>query len=442
MSFISISFFIFYIVGLAVYWLLPNRFKNLFLLIISWLFITTWSKLSLCFLAVVILVAFFACSHMSEIKTKSIIGIIFIVGMLISVKMHSSIVQVVGISFFSFQAISYVVDVSRTHINPEKKFVDLALYISFFPQLLSGPISKAKEQIEIYKKPKRFSYIELKKSFIYILYGCFMKMVVAERISIFVNAVYNNIAECGSYTILISVLLYSIQIYCDFAGYSLISIGIGKSFGISLPHNFNKPYFATSINDFWKRWHISLTSWFRDYLYFPLGGNRKGVCRTYINILIVFIVSGLWHGIGVTFLLWGLFHAIFQIIERRFQKIQRMPRIVCFVIISLLWVLFKASTMEQAINIYRSLVFNSFSFESLFKMGLDLSDFIILMITIVIVNVVDLLEDKYGLNIVDIVYERNLIVRWILLYILIFTIIIFGIYGPGYDASSFIYTNF
>lgn len=442
MSIISISFFSFYIVALIIYWSLSSRFKNLFLLLASWLFLATWSPFNLLFLITVIIIASFVGKKSATVKLKTAVGVILIVLLLAIVKSYTNIIQVLGISFFSFQALSYIIDVYRKDIEPEENIINLALYISFFPQLLSGPISKAKEQIVQYKEIKKFDYSEIKKSFVLIIYGCFMKMVIADRISIFVNSVYGNIDICGAYTIIVAIILYSVQIYCDFAGYSLIAVGIGRSFGINLPINFMQPYFAVSINDFWKRWHISLTSWFRDYLYFPLGGNRKGTIRTYLNILIVFIVSGLWHGIGITFFVWGFFHGAFQILERLIHRTKKFSRIFCFIIVSLLWVLFKSSTMKQAIEIYSSVIINTHSFEKIFVMGLDIADFIVIALSILIVGAIDLLKYKYASDIINGLFEKKLITRWILIYILLFLVLIFGIYGPGYDASSFIYTNF
>lgn len=220
----------------------------------------------------------------------------------------------VGISFYTFQALSYTMDVYRGDIVPERNFFMYALFVSFFPQLVAGPIERSKNLLRQVNQPHVFDYDNMREGLLVILWGFFLKLVVADRVAIIVNTVYGDYPQYGGMYIIVASVLFAIQIYCDFAGYSTIAIGAAKVLGFQLMENFDCPYFSCSIGEFWRRWHISLSSWFRDYLYIPLGGNRRGTLIKYRNIVIVFLVSGLWHGAAATYVMWGLIHGIYQVI--------------------------------------------------------------------------------------------------------------------------------
>ncbi|MEG2676504.1 MAG: MBOAT family O-acyltransferase [Oscillospiraceae bacterium] len=275
----------------------------------------------------------------------------------------------VGISFYTFQLIGYCVDVYRGKLAHEKSFVDFALFISFFPQVLSGPIGRADELLPQYKKERSFCYGTVSEGIRRFLLGLFKKAVVADGFGLLVNSVYNNLREYSGVTLLAAALMYGVQIYFDFAGYSDMAIGAAKIFGITLRENFCAPYFASGIGEFWKRWHMSLTSWFRDYIYIPLGGNRRGFVRKLLNITIVFVASGLWHGASITFVVWGLVHAAARVSEELLSKISRseapkkknplltaVKRIAVFVFASLAFVLFRADTLGDAIYVYSGIL--------------------------------------------------------------------------------------
>ena len=231
----------------------------------------------------------------------------------------------VGISFFTFQAISYFLDVYFKKIEAEKSLSDYVLFVSFFPQVSSGPISKASELLPQIKNPKPFNEIQATDGLRYLLWGMFMKVAVADRLGIYVDTVYSNYLNYSGFTTFISIIFYSFQIYADFAGYSLMALGIAKLLGYDIINNFQQPYFAFSITNFWRRWHISLSRWLKDYIYIPLGGSRCSSKRSYFNIFITFLVSGIWHGASWNFILWGVLHGVFQIIEKPFifKKKQR-----------------------------------------------------------------------------------------------------------------------
>lgn len=215
------------------------------------------------------------------------------------------IILPVGISFYTFQALSYTMDVYRNDIYAEKNFFKYALFVSFFPQLVAGPIERSKNLLNQLSNPIKFSFVKARDGLLLMLWGFFLKIVLADRIALFVDTVYASYEIYTGGYLIIATFLFSVQIYCDFYGYSVIAMGAAEILGIQLMENFYAPYFSTSVSDFWRNWHISLTSWFKDYLYIPLGGNKKGKLRKYVNKMIVFLVSGLWHGAEMSFVIWG-----------------------------------------------------------------------------------------------------------------------------------------
>ena len=261
----------------------------------------------------------------------------------------------VGISFFTFQAVGYMLDVYHGRIKAEKNFVDYVLFVSFFPQIASGPISKADELLPQIKKPHLFNYNQGVQGLMYLLWGMFLKVALADRLGVFVDTIYSNYTHySGAFCGLASVF-YSIQIYGDFAGYSLMAVGLGKLLGFDLINNFRQPYFAISITDFWKRWHISLTRWLTQQVYIP----RCSKAKTYWNILVTFLVSGIWHGANWTFIIWGLMHGVFQIIEKALglQKnkskniiVTGLRVIITFFIVNLAWIFFRSPTIGVAVD--------------------------------------------------------------------------------------------
>ena len=269
----------------------------------------------------------------------------------------------VGISFYIFQALGYLIDVYRKDIVSEKNFITYALFVSFFPQLVAGPIERSTNLLPQFKKDREFNYDFAISGFKLMLWGYFLKLCMADRASIYVDKVFNSIGSHEGYSTLIASLLFSLQIYGDFAGYSLIAIGCARILGFSLNDNFKRPYFSVSITDFWHRWHISLSSWLRDYIYFPLGGSKTSKLKTYRNILATFAISGLWHGANWTFVLWGVLHGIVQCIERalglnkkQFRSWSKLLHIVVtFLIANCLWVLFRANTIGDAMIAFQQM---------------------------------------------------------------------------------------
>ena len=271
------------------------------------------------------------------------------------------IVLPIGISFYTFQAISYLIDVYRRTTEPQKKFVNLALYISFFPQLIAGPIVRyhdiAKQLVN--RSHSRASFIYGVERFVL---GLAKKVLIANQFALIADNVFAISPDSlGTFTAWIGIIAYSFQIYFDFSAYSDMAIGLGRMFGFKFLENFNFPYIAKSIREFWYRWHISLSNWFRDYLYISLGGNRKGTARTYLNLFIVFLITGFWHGASWTFIVWGLIHGLFMIIEklgfdRILEKLWSPLRyFYTLLVVVMAWVVFRAETFDEALGFYHSL---------------------------------------------------------------------------------------
>lgn len=265
-----------------------------------------------------------------------------------------TIIIPLGLSFHTFQALSYIFEVYKKRQSAEKNFFVYALYVMYFPQLVAGPIERPQAMLHQYHHYLPFNEKNVIAGIRLMLWGFFKKLVIADRLAVFVNAVFSQYGSLHGFEIFISAAAFYFQIYCDFSGYSDIAIGASRCFGIKLMKNFDRPYTATSIKDFWQRWHLSLTSWFRTYIYIPLGGNKKGKLLQYIFIIIVFILSGFWHGANWTFIVWGLIFAVLYIVEDllNFQQWKFFPtslRIVySFIIVSITWIFFRAENIQTA----------------------------------------------------------------------------------------------
>lgn len=375
---------------------------------------------------------------------------------------HFDIILPVGISFFIFQALSYTMDVYRGEIYAEKNFFKYALFVSFFPQLVAGPIERSKNLLKQISEPKSFDFNRCRDGILLMLWGYFLKMVLADRIAVFVDTVYGDINTYAGYYIAAATVLFAFQIYCDFAGYSVIAMGTGEILGIQLMDNFKSPYLAPSVADFWRRWHISLTSWFRDYLYIPMGGGRKGKLRKYINKMTVFLVSGLWHGASVSFVIWGGINGLYQIIGEILQpfkdKCVRVfhidrnsagHKIICivmtFVLVDFSWIFFRAEGMAASFNTIKTMftiknpwiLFDG----SLYNCGLDQKNYWLMIYGIILLLTVDFFKSK-GIAIRKIIANQHVILRWVVIDMAIIVLLVFGIWGSAYDAANFIYFQF
>ena len=388
MLFNSVAFFIFLPIVFAIYWLLKNSLKiqNAFLILASYVFYGWWDWR---FLALIIFSTLLDYSlSLRMTKPKLILSLIGNLGVLavfkyynffvkswvdawgmMGVEMHESTVQIilpVGISFYTFQTLSYSIDVYRKKLEPTRDILSFAAFVAFFPQLVAGPIERAVKLLPQLEKTRSFSYDEAVSGLRLILWGMFKKVVVADTCARYADKIFADPTAFNSPTLLLGVIYFTFQIYGDFSGYSDIAIGTSRLFGIKLSTNFKTPYFSRDIGEFWRRWHISLSTWFRDYLYIPLGGSRGGVLKSLRNVVIIFLVSGLWHGNNWRFVAWGAVHAILFVpllltgYNRKHTEgvasLWDPPKVLAtFTLVSLAWVFFRAESLSEATTYFKGL---------------------------------------------------------------------------------------
>lgn len=372
----------------------------------------------------------------------------------------------VGISFYTFQALGYIVDVYRGDVEAEKDFCRYALFVSFFPQLVAGPIERSKNllnQMRGIEKIRLWNARRVTSGAILMVWGFFMKMVISDRIALLVNQVFDNYRVYGSTELILAALGFTIQIYCDFGSYSIIAIGAAKIMGFELMENFNTPYFARNIRDFWSRWHISLSTWFKDYLYIPLGGNRKGKWRKALNLMIVFLVSGLWHGARWNFVAWGGIHGLYQVIgdltrhtkEKIIKRLQiktecmswkLLQTVITFSLVVFAWVFFRADSITDALYFIKRMLIRQTPWAlfdgTIYTLGLDATEMNILIFSIIVLLLVDLIKYRKKINLDEFLFEQNIWFEWLVLIVLIGMIFVFGEYGPAFDVQQFIYFQF
>lgn len=381
----SLAYAVFLPAVFILYWVLPHKARWSLLLAASYYFYMSWNAAYVVLIAATTLVSY-GCALLLEKtdnvrKKKRYVGtaLFLSLGILFVFKYYNftasllegiheairiprlDVLLPVGISFYTFQTLSYVIDVYRGRTRAERNLGVYATFVSFFPQLVAGPIERSSNLLPQITSEKRFDYASATYGIRLILWGLYKKMVIADNLAVFVDRVFENVQHYQGYSFVLAAFFFSIQIYCDFSGYSDIARGSAKLLGIDLMENFRSPYFSSSIREFWSRWHISLSTWFRDYVYIPLGGNRKGRFRTILNNLITFLVSGLWHGANVTYLVWGGIHGAGQVVEnltgldRKGRKKSRLRRIigipVVFVFVTLAWVFFRAKSLPDAVYV-------------------------------------------------------------------------------------------
>lgn len=346
-----------------------------------------------------------------------------------------------GISFYTFQAVGYLSDVYHKRVEAERNWWNYMLFVSFFPQIVSGPISRAKDLLPQIKSERKFNYSQAVQGLKWLLWGMFLKVVMADRVGIYVDTVFNNYEYQTGLSCWLGSILYSFQIYGDFAGYSYMAIGVGQLLGFELTNNFRRPYLSQSVTDFWHRWHISLSTWLRDYVYIPLGGSRCGKLRNYWNVFLTFLVSGVWHGANWTFIIWGMIHGLFQIVEKIFgwnkaksngwRKVVRV--MLTFIIVNLAWVFFRMPTLIQACDVINKMFSNHQVALATITPAMML--FIVFSVGIVVFKDMsdELLPLRYTLF-----HHQYKLVRWITYVVLMCMILTCGVF----DNSQFIYANF
>ena len=372
------------------------------------------------------------------------------------------IITPIGISYFTLQSIAYLVDVAKGKVQAERNPLKYLLFLSWFPAIVQGPISRYDELMPQLENTNKPSFDKCRDSLVLILFGLVKKMVIADRIAIFANDCFSNHADLQGVILYLGAIAYSIQLYADFSGCVDICRGTSCLFGVNLIDNFQRPYFSCSIKEFWGRWHISLSSWLRDYIYIPLGGNRKGTFVKYLNIFIVFMVSGLWHGAGFNFFVWGMMHAGYQVIGAITNPIRRkikdklyiaedslferaLQSLITFHLVALAWIVFRSSDMAAAIayiqNMFKSAEIGVLFDGSLFTHGLSQG-----ALNVLIVNLIILFKtEKTFSNVEDSIAaltKSHIVIRWFVYIVLILNVLLFGAYGNGYDLNGFLYGGF
>ncbi len=475
MTFNSFAFWLVFPIIFGLYWLIPaqrNQWRKLFLIIVSYLLYMNWKptfalvllgvtlvtywgghilqdqgercklqdgsrrkRLAWCF-ALLALLPLLVFKYYNFINDSVTAGLVF-VGLQFSLPGLNWAIPV-GISFFSFQAVGYMLDVYHGRVNAERNIVDYVLFVSFFPQVFSGPISKADELLPQIKKERWFDYQQGVQGLKYLLWGMFLKLVLADRLGLYVDKVVADYGMYGGGTCMLSAVFYSLQIYGDFAGYSLMAVGVAKTLGFDLINNFNRPYFASSITGFWKRWHISLTRWLTQQVYIPMGGSWCSKLKNYWNIFVTFLVSGIWHGANWTFIVWGIIHGFAQTIEKALGVNNKESKgivkafriIVTFVTVTIAWIFFRMPTLRDAV-LFIDHAFKDISMPEV----LSVTNFAIYVMAIALVFFKESREEFFSTKMK---FLGNRYVKWAE-YIVIFCLILLC---GALDSGTFIYGNF
>ncbi|MHA6250220.1 MBOAT family O-acyltransferase [Pontibacter sp. CAU 1760] len=491
MLFNSIEFFIFFPIVVILYFLTPPNRRWLLLLLASYYFYMSWKPAYAIILVVSTLVDYFCGRAMGNYTDEEqhkrkpwlYLSLASNLGILLLFKYYNffndsarelaaslnvpyampafELLLPMGISFYTFQTMSYSIDVYHGRIKPERHLGIFALFVTFFPQLVAGPIERAGNLLSQLHKPHQFDYDRIVAGLRRMAWGFFKKIMIADNLALMVNEVYNNPGDFQGFSFIIATIFFAFQIYCDFSGYSDIAIGAARIMGFNLMENFRSPYFAKTISEFWGRWHISLSTWFRDYLYIPLGGNRVVKWRWYYNLFIVFMVSGLWHGASWTFVIWGALHGIYQVFgiltkQQRNSFVHKVGLtnhpllykwvqvLTIFFLVCFSWMFFRANTITDAFFIVRQ------SFNALANPGqlfsLDLAHdvfmnqgvkvFLVSVLAVAIMELVHLIQ-RNG-SVTALLTQRPVWLRWGIYYAAIVVVLLFGQFGN----QEFIYFQF
>ena len=480
MSFISISFALFFTILAVLYFSLQrfqirdNLVQQILLFAASIVFYSLADLRFVPFLLYVIVLTYFA-GLLCKNRLSLVLFLLADFAPLLSCKygphfLHAHWIFPLGLSFFTFQSAGYIADVHKKKITPEKNPLTVALFVSFFPVISSGPIQRAGNLIPQLKIPHRFDYDMATDGMKLFAWGMFKKIVIADRIAVYVNFVYGNAAEQHGLALLLATVLYSFQIYCDFSGYSDMAIGTARFFGFDAGKNFDHPYLSESVGEFWRRWHISLSSWLRDYVYIPLGGSRVALPRIYLNLMITFLVSGIWHGSTWNFVIWGALHGLYQCVGRAAKPLSEKLRIPAairifftFCLVTFAWIFFRAETLQEAAIILGKLAEIPSEIARLFPLSLRLDEdwrmlfkeffaltssefgylksMVKLLALIFCFLLVSFCTRKTGG--LKIMKRQKFLVRWLAYFLLLFTIYFTILRGENTAYSTdFIYQNF
>ena len=484
MLFNSFEFIVFFIIVTLFYFLLPHRARWVLLLAASCIFYMAWNPWLIMLIAFTIAVNYFASIAISVSRGKrrkkryliaamvinfSLLFIFKYLGFMNSTMLALfdnwpveavNIILPMGISFYTFQAAAYTIDVYRGDIKAERHFGIFMLFIMFFPQLVAGPIERSKNLLPQFYEKHRFDFERAVSGVRIMLWGFFKKIVIADRVAIAVNTVFNSAGSYSGLYLVLASVMFCFQIYCDFSGYSDIARGCARVLGFRLMDNFQNPYLAKSIKEYWRRWHISLSTWFMDYIYIPLGGNREGTAKKYRNLMITFLVSGLWHGANWTFVIWGALHGFYQVFGQMTygfrKKIKKalhvdgtpvmnlISMIITFALVAFGFILFRANTISDAVYIIKNLTADmdlwltrQYFYEVITGMGLNLFEMAVCLSAILFLVISEALCGER--SVYDVVESKNMAVRLIFYIVTAVFILAAGVY---YEAGAFIYFQF
>lgn len=494
MLFNSVDFLLFFPIVTFLYFIVPRKGRYLWLLAASYFFYMCWEPAYALLLAASTLITWLCGWWIRKADRPAVkktalalclcanLGILFYfkyfdffllnLNRILS-RLHMQVLErkfdlllPVGISFYIFQALGYTLDVYRGKIEPERNPLRYALFVSFFPQLVAGPIERSGSllnQMREIEKKKLWNYKNVTEGLTLMVWGLFVKMVIADRVAILVDTVFESYYLHGTVVLAAGAIGFAIQIYCDFMGYSTIAVGAAKVMGFTLMENFDTPYFAISVSDFWRRWHISLSTWFRDYVYIPLGGNRCSRVRKYLNLMITFGVSGLWHGASWGYLAWGMIHGAYQIVgdltgslrQNLYRKMQVKSASVSFklgqmlftfALVDIAWIFFRSGGIRSAVGYCVRMVtrwdpWNFFN-QKLYTLGLNVTEMHILAAGLTALLLAELIRYRKRQTVAEFLGEQCIWFRWGVLYVLIFATLVYGIYGVDFDSKQFIYFQF
>lgn len=481
MLFNSFAFAVFLPIVFVLYWVMPHKGRWILMLVASYYFYMSWNAkyvFLILFTTIISYVAAILLEKTERIRSKKWIlfgtavvclGVLFFfkyfnfvsesvtaVFRLFAIQMNPVVLNLllpVGISFYTFQTLSYVIDVYKGDVKAEHHFGYYATFISFFPQLVAGPIERTNNLLPQIKAQHKFNYDQATYGLKLMAWGYFKKIVIADTLSQFVSKVYDEPQGFTGFALILATVFFTLQIYCDFSGYSDIAIGAAKLLGINLMTNFKSPYFSQSIKEFWSRWHISLSTWFRDYVYIPLGGSRVGKIRHAVNLLITFLVSGLWHGSNWTFVVWGGIHGLGQVIENAIvpknvlkEKSKGCMWIIrvlfVFVFVSFAWIFFVSNSLGDAMYVVGHMFIGiispiSYLYDGISNIGLQNRDLVFLMVSLVLLMYFDYASLK--MDVIEKISNYKVLTRW-LIYVCLIVWMIMNI--PVTNQVEFIYFQF
>ena len=488
MLFNSLQFVVFFPIVIILYFSLPYKYRWILLLVASYYFYMCWKVDYIVLIIISTLIDYICSNKMSRIKKKPqrkkwlLISLFTNLGILFGFKYFNffseniqnifnrynvfyempffDVLLPVGISFYTFQTLSYTIDVYNNKTPAQKHLGIFAVYVSFFPQLVAGPIERSNHLLPQFFQKHDINYERIKAGLQKMLWGFFKKIVIADNLAILVDSVYNNVENYSGLALILATIFFTFQIYCDFSGYSDIAIGTARVMGFELRENFKRPYFSKSIREFWQRWHITLSTWFRDYVYIPLGGNRTIKWKWHYNILITFLVSGLWHGANWTFVIWGALHGTYlvtalilsnpkKIISSFLQKRNIflnnfLDVCITFILVSFAWIFFRANNIEDAFYIINHLFISSNDIFNLNEISIQFrgigvfQEDIVKCILLILILIIYSLFERSG-NVWNKLENQPKWLRWMVYYILVFGILFVA---PHSNVNNFIYFQF